>query len=109
MGKTEWMVIIPDHPNSLETRLRVRPQHLEKIVPKVQQGIVLMGGASLEEPTKEGGSNPKMNGSVFLAVAETKEEIVELVKSDAYYKEGVWDVEKMQIFPFQSAIRMPMN
>ncbi|KAF2210080.1 hypothetical protein CERZMDRAFT_46107, partial [Cercospora zeae-maydis SCOH1-5] len=101
-------VIIPDHPNSLETRLRVRPQHLEKIKPKVQQGTVLFGGASLEEPTPEGG-NPKMNGSVFLAVAETKEEIVELVKSDAYYKEGVWDAEKMQIFPFQSAIRMPMN
>ncbi|CAK1362934.1 unnamed protein product [Cercospora beticola] len=108
MGKTEWMVIIPDHPNSLETRLRIRPNHLEGIKQKIQDGVVVFGGASLEEPTKEGES-PKMNGSAFLAVAETKEEIVELVKSDVYYKQGVWNAEKMQIFPFQSAIRMPMK
>ncbi|KAK0284082.1 hypothetical protein LTR35_005796 [Friedmanniomyces endolithicus] len=63
-----------------------------------------MGGASLDEPVKEG-EGPKINGSVMIAVAESKEEVLDKIKADIYYKSGVWDVENINIFPFKSAIR----
>ncbi|KAI7379814.1 hypothetical protein KC336_g19110, partial [Hortaea werneckii] len=51
------------------------------------------------------GEPPKINGSVMLAVADTKEEVMKNVKEDVYFKSGVWDESKIQIFPFKSAIR----
>lgn len=53
-----------------------------------------MGGASLDEPIKEGEAL-KINGSVMMAEADTREEVEELIKGDVYYKEGVWDADKV--------------
>ncbi|EME44769.1 hypothetical protein DOTSEDRAFT_44888 [Dothistroma septosporum NZE10] len=104
MGKQEWMVILPDVPGKLEERMKVRPQHLEAIGPRVQAGQIVLGGASLDEPVKEG-SPIKINGSVLMAEADTEEEVRKIVESDIYYKSGVWDAAKIQIFPFKSAVR----
>jgi len=54
------------------------------------------------------GEAPSMLGSTLIAVAETREEVLEKIRSDVYAKEGVWDVEKLQIWPFRSAIRSGM-
>lgn len=63
-------------------------------------------GAMLEEPIKEGDSGPpKMKGSAMLIGAKTREEVVERLKKDVYVLEGAWDIEKMQIIPFKSALR----
>jgi hypothetical protein len=63
-------------------------------------------GAMLEEPVKEGDSSPpKMKGSAMLIGAKTKEEVLERVKKDVYVEGRVWDVEKVQIIPFRSALR----
>lgn len=35
----------------------------------------------------------------MLAVAETKEEVLEALKKDVYYTNKVWDWEKIQIWP----------
>ncbi len=75
----------------------------------------------------------KMKGSVLLALAETKEELLENLKEDIYVKSGVWDLEKVglhagarsfrflrrdadsvyvfqaQIYPFKSALRKPLE
>jgi uncharacterized protein YciI len=60
----------------------------------------------LEEPIKEGDSGPpKMKGSAMLIGAKTREEVVERLKKDVYVQEGVWDVEKVEIIPFKSALR----
>ena len=40
-----------------------------------------------------------MNGSAMLAVAETVVEVIEHLKHDIYCKSGVWDLEKVQIYP----------
>lgn len=76
----------------------------------------------LEDVPKEG-SPLKITGSVMMAVASTKEEVLEKIKKDIYHDEGVWDMDKVsdpchverftfangsgqvQIFPFKSAIR----
>jgi hypothetical protein len=63
-------------------------------------------GAMLEEPIKEGDSGPpKMKGSAMLIGAKTREEVVERLKQDVYVQQGVWDVEKVEIIPFKSALR----
>lgn len=56
-----------------------------------------MGGASLDEPIKEG-SGPKINGSIMMAVADSKEEVLEKLKQDVYWTSGVWDTNKVS-FP----------
>lgn len=106
-GKQEWLIILPDHQGKLSERLRVRPDHLKNIKPLVESKFWVMGGASLEEPIKEG-ETPKMNGSVMIAQADTKDEVLEKIRNDIYYTSGVWDESKIQIFPFKSAIRTPL-
>ena len=36
-----------------------------------------------------------MKGSVMLALAESKEEVVKALKEDVYYKSDVWDWDKV--------------
>ncbi|CAI6338284.1 unnamed protein product [Periconia digitata] len=104
----EWLVIAPDHKGALEKRLSARPQHLEGLKADHEK-FWLFGGAMLEEPIKEGDTNPpKMSGSVMLIGAKTKEEVVERLKRDKYVTGEVWDWEKVQIFPFKSALRKPL-
>jgi hypothetical protein len=60
----------------------------------------------LEEPIQEGDTGPpKMKGSAMLIGARTREEVLERVRKDVYVEGGVWDVEKVQIIPFRSALR----
>ena len=68
--------------------------HLSGLKPNVESGFWLFGGASLDEPIQEGQA-PKINGSIMLALAETKEEVLEKLKQDTYWKSGVWDETKV--------------
>lgn len=68
--------------------------HLKHTGPDVESGLIVLGGAMLEEPIKEG-VPPKMKGSVLMCVADTEEEVLERVKRDVYYTSDVWDKEKV--------------
>lgn len=104
----EWLVQVPDKPNALAKRLAVRPKHLEDIKPRVAAGQVVFGGATLsDQPSVDG--TPDMTGSVMLIKADTKEEIIQLLRNDQYYKGGAWDVDKAIITPFRCAIRTAMD
>lgn len=70
---------------------------MNNLKPHVDSGLWVFGGASLDEPIKEG-EPPKINGSVMLAVADTKEEVMKNVKEDVYFKSGVWDESKVSFF-----------
>lgn len=48
----------------------------------------------LDAPLKEG-EGPKINGSIMLAYAESKEEVIKKLKEDVYSTEEVWDWEKV--------------
>ena len=50
-------------------------------------------GAMLSEEPKEG-EGLKIIGSALIAHAASKEEVLEMVKSDIYSEAGVWDLEK---------------
>jgi hypothetical protein len=73
--------------------------HLKHTGPDVESGLIVLGGAMLEEPIKEG-VPPKMKGSVLMCVADTEEEVLERVKRDVYYEKGVWDKEKVSSCSF---------
>lgn len=55
-------------------------------------------GAILSEPLTDPAA-PKIEGSVLLASAETREEVVEQLRRDTYFTSGVWDWEKVVIYP----------
>lgn len=69
-------------------------KHLEAIRPNVDKGAIVFGGASLEEPIKEG-EGMKANGSLMIVCADTKEEVQKIVESDVYYENNVWDKSKV--------------
>ncbi|KAE8452991.1 hypothetical protein EG329_012178 [Mollisiaceae sp. DMI_Dod_QoI] len=102
--KFEWMVIIPDIPGRLEKRMEIRPKHFEGLKSAMEKGSFKMGGALLDEVPKEG-EGLKINGSTVVAWASSKEEVMEILRGDIYAREGVWDLEKVQIYPFKCAFR----
>ncbi|OBT86384.1 hypothetical protein VE02_03819 [Pseudogymnoascus sp. 03VT05] len=123
--KCDWLVIVPDQPGKLEARMAVRrlvlcscdfederliggSDHLKNVTPKVEEGFWKVGGATLDEPPKEG-EPLKINGSCFIAHATTKEEVMVELKNDVYAKGEVWDFEKIQIMPFKPAFIKPLN
>ena len=55
------------------------------------------------------GETPPIIGSAMLAYAETKEEVIQSLKSDIYSESEVWDWDKVQIWPFRSAIRSDLS
>jgi len=100
----EFLIILPDHPNALGKRLAVRPAHLKAIGPDVESGLVTFGGATMSKHPGEGEA-PDMIGSVMLMQADSEETVRERVKNDAYVQGGVWDYDRVQIIPFQTAVR----
>ena len=49
-------------------------------------------------PPQETGPLP-MEGSVLVAVGESEEEVLSVVREDAYVKAGVWDLERVRVIP----------
>jgi uncharacterized protein YciI len=72
----------------------IRRQHLEELKPHIDSGAMVLGGASLDEPIKEG-VGMKSNGSVLIIESDTEAEARKIVEGDVYYTSGVWDVEKV--------------
>lgn len=69
-------------------------KHLEAIKPNVESGTIVFGGASLDEPVKEG-EGPKINGSIMIVCADSKEEAMKVIESDIYTESKVWDLSKV--------------
>lgn len=42
---------------------------------------------------------PRIKGSIMLAFAESKEDVIKALQEDVYFKQGVWDWNKVQIHP----------
>ncbi|KAK4500889.1 hypothetical protein PRZ48_009081 [Zasmidium cellare] len=81
MNKQQWLCITPDYYGALEKRREVRA------------GLITLGGATLEEPVREG-QPMKINGSVLIVEADTEEEVRKCLERDIYYTAGIWDAKK---------------
>lgn len=62
----------------------------------------------LDEPLKEG-EGPKINGSVMLAQADSKEEVMDKLRSDPYWKNGVWEEGKVRVNCWNAATAEERN
>ena len=58
----------------------------------------------LEDVPKEG-SPLKITGSVMMAVASSKEEVMEKIKSDIYAEKDVWDMDKVSSSALEKEMR----
>lgn len=99
MPKIEWLVTVFDKPGT--DRSTVRPQHIAAIPETVNNGIVTAAGAIYQDVEKT-----KFAGSTFHLMAESKEEIVEFLKTDIYYQSGIWDIDSVVAYPVGIAVRM---
>ena len=58
--------------------------------------LILLKGALLDEVPAEG--DPlKIQGSAMVALASSKEEVLEQLKNDIYAKSNVWDFSKASL------------
>ncbi|PYH88626.1 hypothetical protein BO71DRAFT_391211 [Aspergillus ellipticus CBS 707.79] len=106
--KKEWLCILPDKPNVLEQRLKVRPIHVAGLKPLVEAGKMVVGGAMVDSHPEEG-KQLSFKGSMIVVTGETVEEVNQLIQNDVYAKSGVWDLEKAQVIPYISAVREPIE
>ncbi|RKP28978.1 hypothetical protein METBISCDRAFT_24652 [Metschnikowia bicuspidata] len=100
MAKIEWIVMIFDKPGA--DRTAVRPQHVADIPETVNSGVVTSAGAIYKDVEKT-----QFAGSTFHLMAESKEEIAEILKKDIYYESGIWDIDSIVAYPLGIAVRMP--
>jgi uncharacterized protein YciI len=99
--KYEFLVVIPDFPGVQQKRLEVRPQHFAGLKPRAESGQWKMGGAILSEvPPDDEPTSLKFAGSMLVAEATSKEEVLDILKKDIYTESGVWDVENVRVFSF---------
>ncbi|RSL92572.1 hypothetical protein CEP52_013738 [Fusarium oligoseptatum] len=105
-AKKEWLAIMPDKPNVLEIRKRVKATHYEGIKPLIASGTLPAGGAIFEKHPVDG--EPALfKGSVVVYSAESIDEVRTIIEDDVYATSGVWDLEKVQILPYVPAVREP--
>ncbi|KAK2786456.1 hypothetical protein FQN53_006612 [Emmonsiellopsis sp. PD_33] len=105
--KNEYLVIVPDKEGVLQKRVEVRGAHLTGLGPVIESGFLKVGGAMMDaHPTD--GQTPPMKGSMLVVVAESPDAVREQLAKDIYAREGVWDLDNMQITPFKSAVRLAL-
>ncbi|KAJ3901693.1 hypothetical protein F5879DRAFT_967255 [Lentinula edodes] len=90
--------LFPYHP-SIGIRNLIRVLHWYW----VGVGGVLLSPESLSAPPE----GQKMIGSTFICEAESLDEVKKMVEEDIYYKEGVWDKEKIVVLPMMAATPIP--
>ncbi|PTD02699.1 hypothetical protein HYE67_011153 [Fusarium culmorum] len=105
-GKYEFLVVVHDKPGMLEKRLEVRGQHFDNMKPNVESGNWKMGGAILNSvPKDDSPSSLDFAGSTLVCIADSVEQVRENLSKDIYATSGVWDMDKVQIYPFKAAFR----
>jgi len=81
-------------PGALERRMKVRPEHLEKIAVLKKKGNFLLGGAILDE-------DEKMIGSMIVYEFPNRSAFDESLKNEPYITGGVW--QEIEIRPYRLA------
>ncbi|KAJ7512440.1 hypothetical protein B0H11DRAFT_1844214 [Mycena galericulata] len=103
-----FFVHAPDKtdPEAFARRLSVRTKHLEVARKAIDEGSIRIAGALLT-PESLFSADKKMIGSMFIFEAENIEVVKKIIENDIYYKEGVWDLERIVILPFAAATPIP--
>lgn len=96
-----YAVIAEDKPNSLQKRLEVRPEHLERIKQLNNEGRLLLAGPhpsiDEEDPGEAG-----FSGSLIVAEFDSLEHAKQWADADPFVKAGVYD--KITVKPFRKVL-----
>jgi uncharacterized protein len=81
-------------PGAFGRRMRVRPEHLEKIALLKKKGEFLLGGAILDD-------KGQMIGSMIVYEFPDRASLDRRLKEEPYVTNGVW--QKIEIMPYRLA------
>lgn len=82
------------NPGALEHRMKVRPDHMQKISKLKRNGEFIFGGAILDD-------DGKMIGSAIVYDFPDRAALDKRLDDEPYLTEGVW--QKIEIVPFRLA------
>ncbi len=85
----EYLIVAYDKKDAFDKRMSVRDEHVKGAKELINKGKILKAGAIM--------SDGKMIGSSLFVDFKTKAELDEWLKNEPYVKNGVWDMEKIQI------------
>lgn len=93
-----FVCIIPDKPGVIEKRLEVRGQHIANAKLLNSQGKLISGGGYADQHNKDG--EPfDFNGSIITYKVADRKELDEILANDIYATSGVWDLDKITVYP----------
>lgn len=93
-----WYVIhSQDNPNSLEKRLKARPDHIERLKTLLNQGRLMVAGPLPTIDNEEPGPNG-YEGSLVIAEFDSLEDAKEWAQNDPYVIHGVYCSFSVQPF-----------
>jgi len=81
-------------PGAFDRRMKVRPEHLEKIADLKKSGEFLLGGAILDD-------DGKMIGSMIVYEFPDRSALEKKLEEEPYLTNGVW--KKIEIRPYKLA------
>ncbi|TFY67593.1 hypothetical protein EVG20_g3892 [Dentipellis fragilis] len=84
------------------------PEHLHDVMTKWEPGFLKVAGVTIpEQYANLPAADKRWNGSLIIGNTESLEAMWELVKSDAYYRDNVWDKDTIVVMEFFSATALP--
>ncbi len=89
----QFLVIAYDKKGALDKRLEVRDEHVKGTKELMERGAILNAGAFIEDD--------KMIGSTLFVDFPSKADLDAWLENEPYVKNGVWDVENIQILPIK--------
>ncbi len=96
-----YAIIAEDHPDSLNKRLSVRPDHVARLEELKQQGKLILAGPhptiDSEDPGPAG-----FSGSLIVAEFESFEQAQSWANADPYIKAGVY--KQVTVKPFKKVL-----
>ena len=72
-------------------------KHFEALQPLIEAGTLKVGGGIFNSvPVGDDPTQWEFGGSALIVRAESKDEVIEMLRRDIYTASGVWDVEKVR-------------
>lgn len=101
VANQQWLVILPDAPNATPTRLAHHTPHFESAKPDVASGFFAVAGKIYDAPFAIDEEH-RIAGTFLVVRARTKEEVLERLRRDLFYVHGVWEWDRLMMWPCKS-------
>ncbi len=89
----QYLIIAYDYEDALEKRMEARPAHVEGTQKLMAEGKIVSACALIEDE--------KMVGSSVVTNFENEDEFDEWLVNEPYVKNGVWNMEEIQVVPIK--------